>query len=346
MTVAGTASEPGNEDPIDVAFRDVPRAIGCLLLSLALLYIANYNVVARNGTLFIITSLLTLVSLVFSHFYATVDCRPFLALRNFGLFCCVMKSLDMLFRHFQNDSLKWKLPNKDAISPPLYQQAFWMTFELRYEDFTPNPVRLKIPAPFHEPTQLLYHTLFYLAVAYGPISQALPPVKAVKLLLQIYILWTAAHLPFRLSNTAPFFAPLYKADSLVDFWNGNVWHVAFQSPCQSIAYVPIQKVLKTIGIPKPIARGFGVIGAFTLMGIFHGYTGWSVMRDIAEGWTKVIGFFMINGIATVFEDLIWGRKKSWLRTALAWVFEIALASWAKGLPLSTFPIFLSFDGSG
>ncbi|EPS38703.1 hypothetical protein H072_7558 [Dactylellina haptotyla CBS 200.50] len=328
MTLAGTASQPGSEDPIEVAFRDVPRAIGYILASFTFLAIANYYVVARNRTSHIIWSIITISFVVFSHFYATVDCRPFLALRNCALFCCVMKCLDMLFRYFQNISLVWKLPNADAKPPPLYQQAFWMTLELRYEDFLPNPVRQKLPAPFHEPTQLLYHTLFYLAIAYGPIPQFLAPVKAVKLLLQIYILWTAAHLPFRLSNTTPFFSPLYKADSLVDFWNGNIWHVAFQSPCQSIAYMPVQTILKAIGLPKPLARGSGVVGAFTLMGIFHAYIGWSVMTDVVDGWTKVVGFFMLNGVATVFEDLVWGRKKSWVRAMLAWVFEISLASWA------------------
>lgn len=328
MTVAGTASEPGNEDPIEVAFRDVPRALLCILGSYFLLYLANYYSLARNGAPYIFWSLLTIGAVIFSHFYATVDCRPFLSLRNCALFCCIMKCLDMLFRHFQNTSLVWKLPNTEAKPPPLYQQAFWMTLELRYEDFIPNPIRLKLPAPFHEPTQLLYHTLFYIIIAYGPLPQSWQPVKAMKLLLQIYILWTSAHLPFRLSTTPPFFAPLYKADSLVDFWNGNVWHVAFQSPCQSMAYSPVQTILKGIGIPKPLARGCGVVAAFTLMGIFHAYVGWSVMRNVAQGWTKVVAFFVMNGVATVFEDLIWGKRKNWVRSLLAWVFEISLASWA------------------
>lgn len=170
--------------------------------------------------------------------------------------------------------------------------------------------------------------MFYVILAFSPIPQWLPPVKALKLLLQIYILWTSAHLPFRLSNTTPFFAPLYKADSLVDFWNGNTWHVAFQSPCQSMAYLPVQALLKKIGVNRKLARGMGVIAAFTLMGTFHGYVGWPVMHDVKDGWTRVVGFFVLNGIATVFDDLVWGRTKNWMRTVMAWVFEIAIASWA------------------
>ncbi|KAF3921978.1 hypothetical protein ABW20_dc0104213 [Dactylellina cionopaga] len=126
----------------------------------------------------------------------------------------------------------------------------------------------------------------------------------------------------------PLFAPLYKADSLVDFWNGNIWHVAFQSPCQSMAYSPVQTILKVIGFPRPLARGLGVVAAFMLMGVFHAYVGWPVMKDVVEGWTKVLGFFVMNGVATVFEDGVWGKRKHWVRAILAWGVEIALASWA------------------
>ncbi|EGX47625.1 hypothetical protein AOL_s00083g133 [Orbilia oligospora ATCC 24927] len=54
MTVAGTTSEPGNEDPIEVAFRDVPWALLCILTSYFLLYLANYYSLARNGAHFLL----------------------------------------------------------------------------------------------------------------------------------------------------------------------------------------------------------------------------------------------------------------------------------------------------
>ncbi|KAH0536002.1 hypothetical protein FGG08_007101 [Glutinoglossum americanum] len=38
-------------------------------------------------------------------------------------------------------------------------------------------------------------------------------------------------------------------------------------------------------------------------------------------------FFVFNGIATVCEVAIWGHRKSWLRMGMAWLFEIALATW-------------------
>ncbi|KAK6503417.1 hypothetical protein TWF481_008436 [Arthrobotrys musiformis] len=68
MTVAGTASEPGNEDPIEVAFRDVPRALLCILTSYFFLYLANYHSLARNGAPYIFWSTLSVAE----------ELRPFL----------------------------------------------------------------------------------------------------------------------------------------------------------------------------------------------------------------------------------------------------------------------------
>jgi len=328
MTIAAAISNAGSLFPIEISSQDVARVVSCGLLCLSLLYTSNYYVVARNGKMFLIFNVLATGALVFAHFYTTVNCRPLLSLRNFPIFCGLMKSADMLFRYFQNTSLIYKLQDPSDIPPPLYLQALYLTYELRYEAFTPNPIRIPNPPPFHEPTELLHHILFYIGLSLLPIPQSLPPVRAIKLLLYIYILWTAAHLPFRTATTAPFFAPLYTADSLADFWNGNVWHVAFQSPCQSIAYMPVQTVLRRIGINRKIARGFGVIAAFGLMGVFHGYVGYPVMVNVREGCTRVISFFVINGFATVVEDALWGRKKTRLRAALAWTFEITIASWA------------------
>ena len=38
-------------------------------------------------------------------------------------------------------------------------------------------------------------------------------------------------------------------------------------------------------------------------------------------------FFVLNGFATVGEAMAWGRKESWVKTALAWVTEMSLAAW-------------------
>lgn len=90
-------------------------------------------------------------------------------------------------------------------------------------------------------------------------------------------------------------------------------------------YEPIRFTLPDYGVPIPIARSLGIIGAFGLMAIFHVYA-LSPIMDTA-GLQRVGIFFLMNGVATVSEALIWGHRKHWLKTALAWGFELALSSW-------------------
>jgi hypothetical protein len=106
----------------------------------------------------------------------------------------------------------------------------------------------------------------------------------------------------------------------------ETWHNVFASPCTSLAYGPLRYGLPKYGVPVVIARSLGVLGAFTLMAIFHIYA----LAPILDRKALLhIGlFFLLNGIGTVSEAAIWGHKKHWIKTALAWVFETTLATWA------------------
>ena len=48
----------------------------------------------------------------------------------------------------------------------------------------------------------------------------------------------------------------------------------------------------------------------------------------AEGKLRIGLFFVLNGVLTMAESAVWGRKRDWRRALMAWVFELALASWA------------------
>jgi hypothetical protein len=69
------------------------------------------------------------------------------------------------------------------------------------------------------------------------------------------------------------------------------------------------------------------------MAIFHTYALEPIMST--TGLQRVGWFFILNGLATPAEAIIWGRKKHWLRTLLAWTFELAVSSWTAetaGIP--------------
>jgi len=201
--------------------------------------------------------------------------------------------------------------------------ALIIATELRYESFTPNHTHTKEGRDYSEAVQLPIHIGIFIALQM--MSQESATILAWEVLVAIYILWTTMERVLRYKDSPPLFGPLYLADSLTGFWS-ETWHNAFASPCQSLAYNPLRHGLPRWGVPVPIARSLGMVAAFILMAIFHMYAMTPILpRDSLEriGW-----FFFLNGVGTVVEAAIWGRRKHVVKTVLAWLFETCVATWA------------------
>jgi hypothetical protein len=81
-----------------------------------------------------------------------------------------------------------------------------------------------------------------------------------------------------------------------------------------------------------VARSLGVLGAFSLMAAFHMYALAPILSK--EALIRIGLFFIINGVATVSEAFVWGRKKHWVKTVLAWMFETSISTWtAAGIDI-------------
>lgn len=66
------------------------------------------------------------------------------------------------------------------------------------------------------------------------------------------------------------------------------------------------------------------------MAIFHMFALQPILSKTAL--IRVGVFFFLNGVATVSEAAVWGKKKHWLKTVVAWIFETSMASWtANGM---------------
>ena len=195
--------------------------------------------------------------------------------------------------------------------------------ELRYESFTPNHIRVaREHESFSEPIQLAIHTGAFAVLQAMP--QKYPTVIAFEVLLAIYIIWTSIQMVLRYKTSPSMFGPLYLAHSLSGFWS-ETWHNAFASPCESLAYRPLRYNLPRLGVPVKAARSAGILGAFILMAVFHVYALEPILPR--RSLIRIGIFFLLNGVATVCEGAVWGRNQHWLKTAMAWIFEIALATW-------------------
>ncbi|KAI9734106.1 MAG: hypothetical protein M1818_007044 [Claussenomyces sp. TS43310] len=314
---------------------ELPGALLYLLLPVELLYVSIYFKLKGHHSTYSLLSAFSLAAFSLATWFTPVSCGPVRSLQNFtGWFfnnhalliltnltmtvaIGAMKLLDIWAR-------RHSLPTYTAGRRPAdWLLSIILITELRYESFTPNHVRVpKNQENFNEPLQLGIHILVFVLLQSLP--QIYPTVLALEVLLAIYIIWTTMQLILRYKTSPALFAPIYSADSLTGFWS-ETWHNGFASPCTSLAYQPLRSTLPRFGVPIPIARSFGVVGAFTLMATFHTYALAPIMSK--TGLQRIGAFFIVNGIATVAEAMIWGRKKHWLKTLMAWAFEITLASW-------------------
>ncbi|KAI9835801.1 MAG: hypothetical protein M1838_005198 [Thelocarpon superellum] len=319
MNATGPKTMSPLSSALDQVVVELPPAMAVLLIPTLLLYAAIYALYVKGHQKTFLG--LTVASIAF--FWACpwltpVHCGPLRCLQNFAIAIGSMKLLDLVARR--------RAPPRYTASetPPSGWLLSWIVLtELRYESFTPNPIRVPPGAAgLSEAGQLAIHLGGF------AVLQALPQdyafVLALEVLLAIYIIWTSIQLVLRYKTSPLLFGPLYMANSLSSFWS-ETWHNAFASPCESLAYTPLRKWLGALGFPLPAARSVGILGAFGLMAVFHVYALQPILPP--QSLVRIGLFFVLNGVATVVEGAIWGRKKHWVKTAMAWIFEALLASW-------------------
>lgn len=246
-----------------------------------------------------------------------------------------MKLLDLNARSLSNTFPRYTSSNQPR---PSILTLMLLT-ELRYESFTPNPIR-HFPLPTHpfptspekrklfysEPIQFIIHAALFTLLQCLP--QQILPVKSLGVLFAIWLIWTFLQAFLRYKSSPALFGPIYLADSLATFWT-ETWHNALTSPCLSLAYSPTTYLLTHLPLPftlpKKLTRFCAMIASFTLMGGFHAYAMAPILT--AEGRWRIGIFFVANGVFTVLEVAVWGRRRSWVRGFFAWVIELTLASW-------------------
>ncbi|KAF1959299.1 hypothetical protein CC80DRAFT_523979 [Byssothecium circinans] len=318
------------EDLLSQLLVDIPQAIITLVVPVVLGYLSIYALLKRWVWVGRLLALPAIVLFWVSGDVAPVRCRAFKSGLNFCVAIAIMRLLDLHILDITNTFPKHTSPN--APRPSI--TTLMLLTELRYESFTPNPIRHwrmpNYPFPsspqkrqifYSEPIQFLIHLVLFI------ILQCLPqilPVKALGILFAIWLLWTGLEMVLRYKNSPPLFGPIYLADSLATFWT-ETWHNALAAPCLSLAYTPTTYMLSRLGLPRSVVRSCAVVASFGLMAVFHMYSMTPVLSD--EGRRRVGWFFVANGVATVVEVAVWGKRRCWVRGAFAWGVQLGLASW-------------------
>jgi hypothetical protein len=141
-------------------------------------------------------------------------------------------------------------------------------------------------------------------------------VKAFGVLFAIWIIWNFLYFFLKYRDSGPLFGPIYRSRNLSEFWT-ETWHNVYTSPTRTLGYRPIRRLF------GPAA---GVMGGFGVMAIFHVWSFAPYVRP--DGLFRIAMFFLANGAGCIVDYWIWGRKNTWLRMVLNWIYEVYWAQYA------------------
>ncbi|KAM5443037.1 hypothetical protein MferCBS31731_001911 [Microsporum ferrugineum] len=375
-------ASPAAQRALAEAGCDIRQGLISLILPAALLYLALYALVKKRMALFMALDWMAICAFMANGMLVVLECSVARSLQLFAVAIGSMKALDFYAR--RNSPPRYAYPNPPSdgiVALLLFTELRYESFTPNYLRTAPAPAQLeedsmteyfcchhrrgdikccknilystgkrvvsqhaqqrKLPHRFSESFDLVLHGAFFLALQ-ALFPQSNPTVQALQILLAIYVIWESLQLLLRYKTSPPLFGPVYTASSLASFWS-ETWHTAFASPCRSLAYDPLRRHLPAkYGVPVAFARGVGVLASFSLMGLFHAYSLAPVLP--IDGVVRIIAFFLLNGIGTVIETAIWGKKSHWGKAVLAWTFELAIASWTvEGLSLPSGLQNISWD---
>lgn len=145
-------------------------------------------------------------------------------------------------------------------------------------------------------------------------------------LLVIHAGMEGSHAILHPSSSHRLFWQPFAAGSISAFWRTH-WQQDAASFLYSLAYAPARNVVaRRFG--KRAGRAAGVMAAFNLSGIWHG---WAAASGTTTPWRTGVGMwalFVAHGALCLIEDVIWkDRQGGLLQRVLVWTFAI----WSTGI---------------
>lgn len=292
---------PEWQTTMDILSDTAPRTTLSLVGAAALLYLELLALRRNRVALYVFTAA-SAAAWFGLPYYAPFRCHVLDSLLRLCCGCAGMKSIEMFVRRDNPPVCHYPMSNA--------AYAFYLLWELRFESFNISTVRSP-PYAVDEAKEYLIH------VAAFAVLQMLPQhdvVKALSVLVSIYVLWTTMNFFLRYPNSPPLFGPLWRATDLVSFWS-ETWHNAFSSPCHALGYK----------LFRPMGRLYGVVAAFLLMGIWHA---WALAPILpTPGMFRVCCFFVLQALGCSLDATVFGHTHSRLRSLLSWIFCLSSATW-------------------
>lgn len=149
-----------------------------------------------------------------------------------------------------------------------------------------------------------------------------PETKSLAALLIIQIGLECLHATLHPFCSRYLFWKPFAASSLTTFWRTH-WHGSAETFLRSLGYVPGKELALWMGLSQNLARAFGVVSAFNLTGIWHG---WATAALATRPWMvglRVWALFVGMGFGVILESTM---PRSW-RVSLphrvfVWIFVI------------------------
>ena len=210
------------------------------------------------------------------------------------------------------------LPNGNPASmqttADLALYAWLLLTEMRYLSFD---IAIKQSSRIARDITLPFAASFILGILdYGFLQ--LPEVKCICLLLLLQGLFESLHLLLHPGCARPLFYKPWRAGTMSDFWSVH-WHTAAAPFIQTLAYRPGKRY---------VGQWFGILAAFNLTGIWHG---WATAALAEDGYAFAIGLrvwalFMMMGVLCLLERWTWDEKQGgMLQRIVVWTLSIGAA---------------------
>jgi hypothetical protein len=117
----------------------------------------------------------------------------------------------------------------------------------------------------------------------------------------------------------------FAASSLTSFWRVH-WHAGAEPFLRSLAYSPGKHLALSLGLSPTAARAVGVIAAFNLSGIWHG---WATAVLATQPWMvglRVWSWFVSMGLGVLLENMIPKEQRGSLaQRVFVWTFFVSVS---------------------